>query len=176
MNRIGFHSARRGVTLMETVIGSLLVGGVLASTIQLVAPTVRATGLAQDKLTAAALADSLLDEIAALPFQDPTDASNVNGPEAGETTGARKEFDDIDDYHAWNAPAQQADGSDIVGLGTGWTVSVGVEHVRANNPGIIVATRTGVKRIVVAVSRDGVLLAERAILRTSAFDNARSGT
>lgn len=173
MNRPGRILVRRGITLMETVIGALLVGGVLATTLHLVAPTVRATGLAHDRLTAAAIADAMLDEITVHPFQDPTEPTGTNGREAGENSDTRQDFDDIDDYHAWTAPPQQPDGSPIPGLGSDWQVSVGVEHVRANDPSHVLATRTGVKRIVVSVSRHGVLLAERSALRTDAFDTAR---
>jgi type II secretory pathway pseudopilin PulG len=164
---------RRGITLMETVIGALLVGGVVASTLQIVAPTVRATKLAEDRKTAAALADEMLDEIAAHPFADPTDPTSTNGPEAGETTGTRKAFDDVDDYHGWNTTPQQPDGTALPGIGAGWTLRIGVSHVRPNNPTQVVAADTGVKHVIIQVRRNGTLLAERSMLRTRAFDATR---
>ncbi len=167
---------RRAVTLMETVIGSMLVGGVLASTMHIVAPTARATAHADRRVTAIALADAMLDEIAALPFEDPTDATGAIGPEAGEVTGTRNGFDDIDDYHGWNAPPRHADGLAISGMASGWTVQVSVQHVLASNPSSVQATPTGVKLVVVTVRLSGVLLAERSMLRTQAFDHFGRGS
>ncbi len=164
---------RRGITLMETVIGSLLVGGVLASTIQLLGPTVRATALADRRVVAAAIAGTMLDEIAAHPFEDPADATDAVGPESDEVTGSRKAFDDVDDYHGWSGSVLEADGSAVDGLGSGWTVQVAVQHVRPSDPSIVQAARSGVKRVVVTVSHGGVLLAERSLLRTSAFEHPR---
>lgn len=165
---------RRGITMMETVIGALLVGGVVASTLRIVAPTVRATKLAEDRATAVALADELLDEIAAHPYEDPTAPTGTNGPESGETTGTRKAFDDVDDYHGWTAVPQQPDGAAMTGLGSGWAVRVGVRHVRPNDPTQVSASDTGVKHVIVQISRNGVVLAERSLLRTRAFDATRS--
>lgn len=169
-------SFRRGVTLMETVIGSLLVGGVLASTMHIVAPTARTTGLADRRVTANALADAMLDEIAAHPFQDPTNPTSTNGPESGEVTGSRIAFDDVDDYHGWKAPPRHPDGSAISGLASGWTISVSVHHVLASNPSSVQGTATGVKRVVVSVTLNGVLMAERSMLRTKAFDDYGRGS
>lgn len=165
---------RRGITLMETVIGALLVGGVVASTLQIVGPTIRATKLAEDRKTAAVLADEMLDEIATHPFVDPTNPSNTNGPEVGEATGNRNAFDDVDDYHAWSAAPQQADGTPLPAIGSGWIIRISVHHVQPANPTQVVATDTGVKLVTVEVRRNGTVLAERSMLRTRAFDSTRN--
>jgi len=51
---------------------------------------------------ASALGESLMDEIAALPYADPSGTS-IPGPEAGETS--RSLFDNMDDYHGYTEAA-----------------------------------------------------------------------
>lgn len=59
-----------------------------------------------------ALAQEMMEEILAKPFDDPQGASTP-GPETGETTRSR--FDNIDDYHGYNeTPGHIADGSGTV--------------------------------------------------------------
>ncbi len=167
------HPARRGITMMETAIGSLLVGGVLASTLNLVGPTVQSTQRAGDRLTAAVLATDMLDEICALPFVDPQHDNGNIGPNPGEAGGTRDLFDDVDDYHGWTSAPQTRAGDALEGVSGGWEVRVSVHHVVASNPGANSLTQTGVKRITVRVSRNGVVLAERQALRTRSFDASR---
>ena len=49
MTRRNRHPSRPGVSMMEVAIGTLLVGGVMATTIELIGPTVRSTVLAGDR-------------------------------------------------------------------------------------------------------------------------------
>lgn len=167
--------ARRGITMMEAAIGSLLVGGVLASTLNLVGPTVQSTQRAGDRLTAAVLATDMLDEICAMAFVDPQQDNGSIGPNPGESNGARNLFDDVDDYHGWTSTPQTRAGAPLEGVADGWEVRVSVNHVLASNPGANSLTQTGVKRITVRVYRHGVLLAERQALRTRSFDESREG-
>lgn len=170
-----FRSARRGITLMETTIASLLVGGVLVTTLELVGPTVRSTGLAEDALTAGILADEMLDEIAAVRYADPTGNTGVIGRESGENAADRNTFDDVDDYDGWSSSPKRINGAVLAGLRSGWTVSVRVRHAQPDAPQTDSPTETGVKRITVTVSRNGVTLAEKSILRTRGFDLVRTG-
>lgn len=167
-------STRRGLTLMEVVIGTLLVGLVLASTIELVGPTVRSSRLAGETLTARALADQLADEITALPYQDPTAHAGVIGPEAGESGTNRSRFDDVDDYHGWDASPQAADGTALSGLLGSWTTGCSVVWVRAADAQTVEAVETGVKRVTVSVSFNGTVLARRVFLRARGYDLARA--
>lgn len=164
---------RAGISLIEVSIGTLLVGGVLATTLHLVAPTVRSTQLAGDRLIAATLADDMTDEIMAHPFADATNDNGLIGPGAGETGSNRSQFDDVDDYNGWSATAQTRDGDPIPGIGSGWVVRVSVAHANPDNPTQVSVSETGVKRIVVQVSRNGVLLAERVAVRTRSIDESR---
>lgn len=163
---------RRGVTMMETVLGSLMVGGVLAATLGLIGPTARSTELAGDQLTAAYLAAELLAEIEAQPFEDPRTDSRVFGPEPDETGGTRSKFNDVDDYHNWSGPPQSAAGVETSGLTGSWLIQVQVINVVAGNPAVASATDTGVRRIVVAVSRDARELHRTDALRSRSFETA----
>lgn len=169
------YPARRGISMMEVAIGTLLVGGTLATTLQLVGPTVRSTQLAGDRLIAATLADDMLDEIATRHFADPVYDDGSIGLDPGEIGTTRQDFNDVDDYNGWEAPPQTVNGAPIVGLGHGWLIHVGVAHAQPENPMIDAASETGVKRVTVTVSRHGVVLAERSILRTRAFDVSQGG-
>jgi hypothetical protein len=166
-------AVRRGVTMMEVALGTLLVGGVLAATLNVVGPTVRSTKVAGDELLASALAGDLIDEIAAAAYEEPGAGGSI-GREDGENNGLRDRFDDVDDYHGWAGAPTTIAGDPVPGLGAGWLCSVEVVWVTPGDPGVGSAAETGVKRVRVRVSRNGVSLAERSILRTRSFDLSRA--
>ena len=168
--------ARRGITLMETSIGTLLVGGVLAATLQLIGPTVRSTALAGDRAIAAAIADLYLDEILAKPYADPDADPGTIGLDAGETAGDRETYDDIDDYHALAGPPLGPDGESMGAVGAGWQVQVQVVTVTPTSPATAAVGDTGLKRITVTVTRHGVVLARRIGIRTRGFDASGRGS
>ena len=126
---------RRGITMAETIVSTLLVGMVLVGTIQVVGPTVRSGTVMADKVIASNLARELSEEIATMYFTSPdTDDLDVIGKDSGE--GNRKKFDDIDDYHGLsNSPPELSDKSKLQNL-SGWTRSVKVVHADLNNPSI----------------------------------------
>lgn len=164
---------RRGLTLMEVVIGTLLVGLVLAATLEMIGPTVRSSRLAGEKSLARGLTDQLADEIAALPYEDATSHAGVLGRESGESASNRTDLDDVDDFRGWSAAPIRADGNNIDGLSGTWLMTVAVEWVRPGDPGTVESAESGVKRITVTASLNAVVLAERVFLRTSGFDLAR---
>jgi type II secretory pathway pseudopilin PulG len=166
--------ARRGLTLMEVVIGTLLVGLVLAATLEMIGPTVRSSRLAGEKTLARWLADQMADEIAVLPYEDPTSHAGVLGRESGESPGSRTALDDVDDFRGWSAAPIRGDGNTIDGLSGTWSMSVSVEWVVPGDPNSVLSTESGVKRIIVTASLNGTVLAERVFLRTSGFDLARA--
>ncbi|MEM9372421.1 MAG: hypothetical protein AAGA55_02155 [Planctomycetota bacterium] len=164
--------ARRGVTMMEAVIGTLLVGGVLAGTLGVVGPTARSSRLAGDVVIASYLAAEMLAEIEAQAFEDPDSADRAFGPEPGESGGNRSRFDDVDDYLAWSSAPQSTAGALTAGLSDGWLVSVGVVYANAGNPNADAAADTGIKRVTVSVTKNEVLLHQQSVLRTRGFDSA----
>lgn len=166
--------SRRGITMMEVAIGVLLVGGVLAATLQVVGPTVRSSRLAGDQTLASQFAHELLTEIALQPYQDADAHTTAIGPETGETGADRSRFDDVDDYHGWKDAITSATGVPRAGLQGNWERTVAVRWVSMTAPsGSVSLTDTGVKRITVEVRRNGILLAAESVLRTSGFDESR---
>ena len=65
------HTSRRGITMAETIISTLLVGLVLVGTIQIVGPVVRSGSVMADKAIATNLARELSEEIATKYFTAP---------------------------------------------------------------------------------------------------------
>lgn len=165
-----------GITLMETAIGTLLVGGVLAATLQLVGPTVRSTALAGDRVIAAAIADLYLDEVLAKAYADPIHDTGVIGIETGETAGDRATYDDVDDYHGWTGTPMGPDGVSMGQIGPGWQVQVHVAFVTTKDPAAPVAVDNGVKRVTVTVTRNGTVFCRRVGIRTRGFDEAGRGS
>jgi len=163
------HNARRGISMAETVVSSLLVGLVLVSTIQIVGPMVRASSVHADRLVAANLANELAEEIATKEFTSPLlDDVESMGPAVGET---RPTYDDIDDFDGWSStPPKLSTGAEIVGLNA-WTRSVEVDHVLVDDPGTVSGSYTGLKRVTVTVSSGGIKLAEVVSLHAHAADS-----
>jgi len=166
----------RGFTMVETVLASLLVSTVLISTLSLVGPVMRTTEHAEREIIAQRLADELINEIAAQAFVEPSagESEDLIGPNSGERTTTRADFDDVDDYAGWMGfPPKEKSGSTKSGL-LRWARQVKVEHVLASDLETVSPTGTGVKRITVQVVHNGTLLAEESIIRTYAWDEMRS--
>jgi type II secretory pathway pseudopilin PulG len=166
-------AVRRGITMMEVVIGTLLVGMVLAATLNLIGPTVRATKLAGDEVLAAQFVEELLAEIAAQPYRDPKDDAGVIGPETGETGSDRSRFDDVDDYNGWKDSIQTATGVARGGLTGSWARAAKVIWIDPDDPATEVGADLGAKRVTVSVSLGGTRLATQTIIRTEGFDESR---
>ena len=161
--------SRSAITLAETVVSIMLISFVLVSTLQIVGPIARSSTLQADRLVAANLANELAEEIATKLWTSPilNDPDSI-GPGAGET---RPTYDDIDDYDRWSSsPPMMSYGVSNTSL-TGWTRSVRVMHVQIDDPSKTVATYSGLKKVVVNVHKDGVLLADIRSLHSHAADN-----
>jgi MSHA pilin protein MshD len=106
------HERGRGFTLAE----ALLAAAILALAITAITMPF-AAGAANEQVDgrqtlAVALAQEMMEEILAKPFDDPQGASSP-GPETGETS--RNRFDNVDDYHGYTeTPGHIADGSGTV--------------------------------------------------------------
>jgi hypothetical protein len=102
------HRRHYGLTLAETLIASvLLLTTAVAVTQALVAGHVQAED-AWHRARAIELAQSLLEEVVRLPFND-LDGISQPGPESGETT--RSAFDNLDDFHNFSEAGELADAS-----------------------------------------------------------------
>ncbi|MFG0244455.1 MAG: hypothetical protein ACF8MF_00170 [Phycisphaerales bacterium JB052] len=161
-------TSRRGITMAETIISTLLVAFVLVGTIQIVGPVVRSGSVMADKAIATSLARELSEEISTKYFTAPGSADlETLAPGMAET---RSTYNDIDDYNGLsNSPPQLSDGTKLANL-AGWTRSVKVEHMSLIDPSSNSRGYSGGKRVTVTVSKDGVQLAEIVTLHTHAAD------
>jgi MSHA pilin protein MshD len=153
--RGSIRSRRRGgFTLVEAVISTVIVSVMLVAALS----TVGASRLIQQKVSlngrGRLLAESLLAEIVQQAYEDP-DETVLFGPESGEATNSRSDFDDVDDYHNWSqSPPKDKSGSAILESG-GWTRTVTVDWVDATDPALVETSETNVKRVTVNVFHEG---------------------
>ncbi len=164
------HS-RRGITLAETIISTLLIGFVLVSTLTLVGPMVRSHTVHANKLVAANLANELSEEIATKLYIDTVpDSRDALGLDADDSSFFRSTFDDVDDYHKWSSsPPKHSLGGSYTSM-TGWTREVSVAHADLTDPSLDSPTFTGLKRVTVTVSKDGTTLATVTTLHSYTAD------
>lgn len=164
----GNRSARRAITMAETIVSSLLIGLVLVGTIQLVGPLTRAGTVSSDRLVASGLARELSEEIATKLFITQSDADRDRlGAESGES---RSGYDDIDDYHGMKNSPPELSNEFVISHLTGWRRDVEVAHVTIDDPSVDSAEYTGLKRVTVTVSKNGVELAQVISLHGRAAD------
>lgn len=157
---------RAGFSLVEAVIATLLVGVLLVAATRAVGASVRSQRIMADRSQAACLADALISEIHQQDYMEPGASSSNIGRESGESSSSRSNWDDVDDYHGLTeSPPRDRNGSAIPGL-AGWERKVTVRWVSLNDITSVSGLETGVKRIMVSVSRDGRHLATRVMIRT----------
>jgi MSHA pilin protein MshD len=139
----GHHSRRsrprgsRGFTLIESLAAAAILAFAVVALCQAIVSGQMHTYAALHDLRATALAETMVEEILALPYVDPDGASNP-GPETGES--GRAQFDNVDDYHGFaqasgqisdwagsNYPTEYQDFSRAVTIAYGSTTVAGLE-------------------------------------------------
>lgn len=156
-----------GFSLVEAVIATAIVGGLLVAAMTAVGATARARQVTADGEKALLLAKDLLDEVIAKPYFDPQ-GSGTLGREAGETT--RVSFDDIDDYEGLiDNPPSTPDARSATAQ-VGWKREVVVRWASMANIQNDAIADEGIKRVEVHVSRRGRPIRTLVALRTSAWD------
>ncbi|MEQ8770659.1 MAG: hypothetical protein RIB60_09130 [Phycisphaerales bacterium] len=172
---------RRGLTMVEAVISTLLVAGLMVAAMDAVGASVVTREKIVQETRGQQLADSMLQAISNFAYTDPDGGLDLGviKIESGEETGAGwGRFDDVDDFDGWSAsPPQARDGSALPGYSKRWTRSVEVALVRRDSLDDIglLSGGEGVKRIVVSVTRDGAVVGRAVALRTLGTDLARAG-
>jgi len=147
----------RGTTLVEVVVAIGIVA-VLGAAIGGASEAILATDRETDDATRVGeLGLALLEEVAALPFDDPQSAGTTLGAEFGEWVplGSRANLDDVDDYIVWtgNQPLQTKDGTLIPW--PGYARAVSIDYVLADDFSQTSLTTTDYKRITVSVLKNG---------------------
>ena len=141
---------RAGYTLIEVVISTLIVGGVLVGALNVLGGSVQTRRLSAARIAEPGLGMQLMAEILAQPYEDVDEPAGPIGLETGESNVTRADFDDIDDYNLWSSTSPEyRDGSTISGL-TGWTRAVTVKFYDPAT-GATTTADTGVKLIAVTL-------------------------
>ena len=129
-------AARRGFTMAEAAVAMVIVSVLLVAALRATSASALTQYKTAEKATGLALAQGLMSDIIALPYQEPSGTPNF-GLETGESATNRANYDDVDDYNGWNqSPPQDKSGTVIPGL-TGWTQIVAVAWVRNKLPKIV---------------------------------------
>jgi prepilin-type N-terminal cleavage/methylation domain-containing protein len=157
--------ARRGLTLVEVVVSTLIVGVLMVATLNALGAATSSGKGAGNRAVAIGLADDLMAEILKSKYVDPG-TSPVFGLETGESNTSRAAFNDVDDYNGWSEqPPQARDGTALTDRAD-YRRRVTVDRVTVSNPATTSSTETGVKRIRVDVDYKGTNVVEQTALRT----------
>lgn len=152
-------------TIVEAMVSTIIVGVMFVAALN----TVGASRLTQHKASllrrGPLLAEPLMSEILRQSYKDP-DGTPIFGRESNESATPRTGWDDVDDYEGLSeSPPVAKDGTALTNS-TGWQRTVEVDWVNAANPAEVTTVESGVKRIVVTVTYNGLTQASLATLKT----------
>lgn len=142
---------RNGLTLVEVMVSTLLVGVVLVAAMDTVGGVFKTRNIAVEAQVGPALARNLMSEVLQNAFTDPEQPDGPIALESGESGATRADWDDVDDYNGWNAPSPVKSDGMPLGYGAGWQRQVSVSFV---NPDTITTSGsdTGLKLITATVT------------------------
>ena len=119
-----------GFTLIEVLIGILLIGLAIVSLISANGALTQANGAGAELSTAEFLIEQIRELTTVLPVIDPTTGTTTFGPEASETLA---NFDDVDDFNGANfSPPISATRATLNDL-SAYTQQITVENVSVSN-------------------------------------------
>ncbi len=145
-------TSRRGIGMVEVVASSLIVGLMMVAALDAVGMAFRTRKINADRLIGPGLAQELMAEIMAMPYQDPDETTTTIGLDAGESSVNRSTYDDVDDYHNLNSTdAKAKDGTLLAGL-TGWSQQATVSWANRTTGAGGATSDTGLKLITVTVT------------------------
>ncbi len=158
---------RPGYSLIEVSICTLLVGTVVLGALAMHGAAVQTYIATVDSIDGPLLADSLMEEIVALPYIDPDGSSAARGVNSDELSGDRSTFDDVDDYNGYTeTPPRDRNNATLSGY-TGVTRTVTVDHASWLTGAITNGTDTKLKLIHVQVSSDDGRVTDRYAYRAA---------
>lgn len=142
---------RRGLSLIEVVVSTVIVAFILSASLQTVGMVVSTRTRAMQLQLGPSLARSLMNEILAKPYADPDTESSAIGTEIGEGSGNRSAFDDVDDFNGWSTAAPDIPYPSATPIGPGWQRSVSVTFVAPSDMTVSMVDM-GLKRITVTAT------------------------
>lgn len=160
------HQTRRGLTLVEVAVSTLIVGVMLVGALETLGAVFRSQRLNAARLTGPGLANELMGEILSLPYEDPEDPGGAIGTDSGESGGNRDDFDDVDDYHNWSkGDSEDKTGNTHSDYG-GWERTVQVSWVNPQDIKSSLGSDSGLKLIKVTVTDPGGVATKICALRS----------
>lgn len=173
MTHVRTYQQRRhiGITILEVVVSTFLVGVLLVTSLTTLGVATRAGTTSSRRAQAVLLASDLIDEILLQSYLEP-DLTPTFGTEGRvERTGIRAAFDDVDDYHDWTASPPQAKHGAVSKLSSMWAREVTVKHVDPHELTTVLKQNDdrGVKRIRVTVNFGGRKLIHVDAIQTRAW-------
>lgn len=154
---------RRGITLVEVVLSSLVLAFVASGAVRLLVAVVDRREAAVREIRGAMLADQMLAEVMARQFETLSAGRDEEfGPSTSEASANQwGAFDDCDDFDGWvRSPPVSSSGTALDGLDL-WDRRVLVQYVATDNLDQAVVGPTDVKRIQVTVTYQGRPVAVR---------------
>ncbi len=136
------NSLRPGLTLMEVVISSLLVGTVLITSLSTTAAWRRLHQQTGEREITRRLADELVSEITSNAFIDPTwTAPSTFGRETSEIIADRSNWNDVDDYHGLSETTIRDKSGAAISTAAGYTraATISAAVASTNAPGYTVS-------------------------------------
>ncbi len=157
---------RRGVSLVEATISVVVVGVMLVGVMNTVGGATMGRQYTGETVRARLLAEQLMAEILAKPYEDPDGPPIAFGHEVLEIT-TRAGKDDVDDYNAWSATPPQEDDGTVMSHLTGWERTVSVAWQSSVDMSQLDIKDSGIKRVTVTVSHNGTAIAQLSALATA---------
>ncbi len=164
-----------GFAMIEAVLASAIVGGLVVAAISLVGSAARKKAFVAGTARARVLCRTMAEEICSRPVggsavvgvtinpRDPADQTNG-------TVSGREAFTTIDQYDNWSSSPPKDEGGTIIPGLTGWTREVKVVNVSWLAPDVVVGSETGFRRVTVRVLRGQKELARTTFLRSADWE------
>src|SRR5690349_21464726 len=89
-----------GFAIIEATISTVIIAVLLVAAMRSATASNLTQYKAAERAVGRRLAQGLMSEILAQPYQEPTDAV-LFGPESSESTTSRAAYDDVDDYNGY---------------------------------------------------------------------------
>lgn len=149
---------RRGITIAEAAIATIIVAGVLVAAMNSVAASRTIRGRVADRVRAQQLALDLMSEILQQGFADP-----------GTPATSRAAWAYVNDYNGLvDSPPQTKSGTAIPDVSS-WSRNVSMQWADPTTFAASSATNTGIRLITVTVTRGTLVLASVSAYRTSGW-------
>ncbi len=160
---------RRAFSLVEAVISTLIVAGLLVASLSVVSQGAKVRLSNQMRLDGLRYAEILLAKVQALPYDDPNDTPLL-GVEVGDVTATPATYDDMDDFDGYQESPPTDASWQAIPVASRWKLTVTVAYVDPSASYAVVATDKGVKKVTVTASSGGKPYATLWTIRTRAWD------